>query len=82
MDHCIDMLRQSLMCYADMTPLISYDDKEQGNHDYPFPDFASQHKCRDFGKLVDWSYTNPRALKWGKFELWNRTEKGRLGSGT
>ncbi|KAI9881204.1 MAG: hypothetical protein M1830_007182 [Pleopsidium flavum] len=52
-DHCIDTLRQKLMCDADINVITYnwYDDS-----DYPVANFDIPHKCRDFEKLQDWVY--------------------------
>ncbi|KAI0518510.1 hypothetical protein F5B22DRAFT_644815 [Xylaria bambusicola] len=46
--HCIDYLRQSLMCHADtnLEPVI----KDLGG----VTGFGSEHKCRDFEKVKEW----------------------------
>jgi len=51
LDHCIDNLRQKLMCDADAGILTYVWAK---GHPAPFPDFSVQHKCRDFNALKDW----------------------------
>ena len=45
--HCIDYLRQSLMCHADtnLEPII----EELGGA----TGFGSEHKCRNFEKIKD-----------------------------
>lgn len=52
LDHCIDMLRQKIMCDADISVITYnwYDDS-----DYPIAKFDTQHKCRDFNALQDWA---------------------------
>ncbi|UKZ77009.1 hypothetical protein TrVFT333_004725 [Trichoderma virens FT-333] len=58
MDHCIDSLRQSLMCTSDMTvaPIIwSY---EKGRI---IPDFEIDHSCRDFETLKEWALARDSA---------------------
>jgi hypothetical protein len=50
-DHCIEMLRQVLMCSADLH-LIVYDWVEQVHH--PWPDFGTDHMCRDYARVHDW----------------------------
>jgi len=50
-DHCVDNLRQFIMCQADMTPVPS--NWVHGHHD-PNPDFNTMHKCRNFNHLLDW----------------------------
>ncbi|KAK2593185.1 hypothetical protein QQS21_009114 [Conoideocrella luteorostrata] len=50
-DHCIEALRLSLMCYSDITPsFILYD----ANLKYGKGDFNVYHKCRDFHKISDY----------------------------
>jgi hypothetical protein len=49
-DHCVDMLRQKLMCDAD-PGLITYSWLK--NHYNPHPNFNVEHKCRSFDRLLD-----------------------------
>ncbi|KAH9917538.1 uncharacterized protein B0H18DRAFT_1034076 [Fomitopsis serialis] len=44
LDHCIEMLRQVLMCNADVG-LITFD--WVAGFDVPFPNFSTLHKCRN-----------------------------------
>lgn len=55
-DHCLETLRLSLMCSADVTPLLYVYDKDNvlGHR----PDFNTHHKCRDFNKIVDFVKEN------------------------
>jgi len=52
MDHCLDALRQSTMCEADITPVIFV-------HNFfgrgVFPKLVATHTCRDFDAIVDWA---------------------------
>ncbi|KAI1748131.1 hypothetical protein F4782DRAFT_534718 [Xylaria castorea] len=51
-DHCIETLRLQLMCNADMTPMLVFED-----HDSPLgskADFNVHHKCRRWDRLVEW----------------------------
>lgn len=50
-DHCIDMLRQVLMCQADVGIVPFYWVKGQG----PSEDFSTTHKCRKFDKVINWA---------------------------
>ncbi|KAK2616559.1 hypothetical protein QQS21_000602 [Conoideocrella luteorostrata] len=51
-DHCIETLRLSLMCYSDITPLLFlYDASSPLGSKI---DFNSHHKCRNFSKVVDY----------------------------
>lgn len=55
-DHCIETLRISLMCTADVTPLLYLYDKERT---LGFSaDFNTFHKCRDFDKIVSYVKEN------------------------
>jgi hypothetical protein len=54
-DHCIEMLRQVLMCNADLH-LIVYDWVSEVN--YPWADFATDYQCRDYQKVYDWGKEN------------------------
>ncbi|CCM01727.1 uncharacterized protein FIBRA_03793 [Fibroporia radiculosa] len=55
MDHCLEMLRQNLMCHADIA-LITYD--WVADFPKPFPDFSTVHQCRDFTKIQEWERAN------------------------
>jgi hypothetical protein len=50
-DHCVDILRQYLMCAADVG-LITY--HRIGGRRDPMPDFSTMHQCRKFESIVDW----------------------------
>ena len=47
--HCIDLLRQSLMCQADTTVEV-VDEAINGVHG-----FRVMHTCRDWDQLVEWT---------------------------
>lgn len=51
LDHCIEMLRQIIMCRGDVT-MFTYD-WVKGVED-PFPNFNTPHQCRNFDKVLDW----------------------------
>lgn len=51
LDHCIDYLRQVIMCESDVTPVTS---NWVFTHHTPHPDFNTMHKCRNFTKLLEW----------------------------
>jgi hypothetical protein len=51
-DHCIDALRQTLQCHADVTPLPFH--VNRFNH-HIVPELATRHTCRDFNKIRDWA---------------------------
>ena len=50
-DHCIEMLRQSIMCQSDLG-VLTYNWVEV--QDFPWPNFNTQHQCRDFEKVLKW----------------------------
>ncbi|KAK3312965.1 hypothetical protein B0H66DRAFT_538051 [Apodospora peruviana] len=50
-DHCIDSLRQSLMCTGDMTLIRTYWIDERHRM---MANFDNDHMCRDFGALKAW----------------------------
>ncbi|KAK1973380.1 hypothetical protein LZ30DRAFT_611001 [Colletotrichum cereale] len=52
LDHCIEILRMSLMCTADVTPVLAWMDPEAplGKR----ADFSTFHRCRNFDKIKDW----------------------------
>ena len=55
-DHCIESIRQTLMCHGDVTPLLTIDDP-----DTPLghkADFNIHQKCRIFCKLKNWVQEN------------------------
>ena len=54
-DHCAEILRQKVMCNADVT-VVTYNWLK--NHKSPHPNFNSQHKCRDFDAALEWAIAN------------------------
>lgn len=59
-DHCIESLRLSLMCYGDVTPVLIEvaPDAPLGRR----ADFNVHHKCRNFEKLTEWVGENGEGL--------------------
>ncbi|EED20597.1 conserved hypothetical protein [Talaromyces stipitatus ATCC 10500] len=55
-DRCIDDLRVSLMCAADVTPILITKDRDSSS-EYK-AELNSHHKCRNFTKLQDWTRTH------------------------
>ncbi|KAH6637216.1 hypothetical protein F5144DRAFT_601890 [Chaetomium tenue] len=59
-DHCIDMLRQALLCQADVG-IITADWVEQppgSGRMAIVPDYSTEHKCRSFERVVQWADEN------------------------
>ncbi|KAI1108878.1 hypothetical protein F5Y14DRAFT_458896 [Nemania sp. NC0429] len=54
-DHCIDDIRQALMCHAD-TSIVTFDWRGP-NWRRPWPNFNIDHTCVDWDALVDWTAT-------------------------
>ncbi|KAF8868254.1 hypothetical protein CPB84DRAFT_1740886 [Gymnopilus junonius] len=55
LEHCIDNLRQVLMCTADAN-MITFEWVRGFSTAYP--DFNTRHQCRNFEKLIDWQNSN------------------------
>ncbi|PMD48120.1 hypothetical protein L207DRAFT_391616, partial [Hyaloscypha variabilis F] len=53
LDHCIDGLRQHLMCTADITPYSFHYNLNDFYH--PFPQIWATGICRDFDKIKNWA---------------------------
>lgn len=53
-DHCIEMLRQWLMCSPDVN-VYSYHWLPHLQH--PFTDFSTQHRCVNWDTFWSWSKT-------------------------
>ena len=49
-NHCVDILRQVIMCQPDTGVLGQYWVEDVG----PFVDFRTKHKCKNFEELRDW----------------------------
>jgi hypothetical protein len=52
LEHCIDNIRQVIMCYGD-TSTIPWVWSER--HDRPAPDAHTTHVCRNFESLQNWA---------------------------
>lgn len=55
-DHCIETLRLTLMCYSDTTPMLAILDPTHAGG--VKADFSSHHKCRNFEKVAHWMEEN------------------------
>lgn len=54
-DHCIETLRLSIMCYGDVTPVLI---DRSGNSIGRMFDFNVHHKCRNFDAIVNYTLQN------------------------
>jgi hypothetical protein len=52
LDHCIEMIRQNIMCNVDVM-MITWDWVQE--HDTPYPNFNTRHQCRNYDKILDWA---------------------------
>ncbi|KAF2640645.1 hypothetical protein P280DRAFT_369227, partial [Massarina eburnea CBS 473.64] len=53
--HCLDILRQQLMCVTDVGVLGQIWWQPDGEHPQPFVDFNTKHRCRDFDAIRRWA---------------------------
>ena len=51
-EHCLDMLRQSVMCHADITPITMRWDTTQP---IPTANFSSPHECLRWESINGWA---------------------------
>jgi len=54
-DHCINAIREALMCSSDVTPITFHYVSDEDHH--VFPNLAATHTCRDFDAIKDWAKT-------------------------
>ncbi|KAG0698833.1 hypothetical protein DFH29DRAFT_1002457 [Suillus ampliporus] len=52
LDHCIEMIRQNIMCNAEVM-IITWDWVER--HKTPYPNFNTRHQCRNYEKILEWA---------------------------
>ncbi|KAM4057532.1 hypothetical protein HRG_010741 [Hirsutella rhossiliensis] len=50
-NHCVDYVRQALMCNIDVTPLLVTWNERMNR---PMPNFQALHTCRNFAKVKSW----------------------------
>ncbi|KAI8312776.1 Cyclochlorotine biosynthesis protein O [Colletotrichum sp. SAR11_240] len=55
-DHCIETIRKSLMCTADVTPVVFEKDPSRASGSKS--DFNLWRKCRNFDRIQDWTNMN------------------------
>jgi len=65
--HCIDLIRQTLMCYADTT-IEEKDDKINGVRG-----FGTLHQCRDWQGMVKWTEETQQKYGMGPEPVLNRS---------
>ncbi|KAK2020657.1 hypothetical protein LX32DRAFT_606149 [Colletotrichum zoysiae] len=58
-EHCVETLRQALMCTSDVTPYLIYKTEDTSPGAPPArEDFQASHRCRRFPKLLEWITDN------------------------
>lgn len=64
--HCIDSLRQTLMCFSDVTPIPFMWDEKVGHVQHHETIY---HTCRDFDAIRSWALDNAMepGLSWVEF---------------
>jgi hypothetical protein len=71
--HCLDSIRLSLQCNADVS-LLPW--KWIKGYAAPWPDFRSEHTCRNWDAVSSWA--TRRKLDTGNLSLWTHPELGRI----
>ncbi|KAK3351077.1 hypothetical protein B0H65DRAFT_567985 [Neurospora tetraspora] len=66
LEHCIDNLRQTIMCYSDISTIPwMYMERVHAN----FPSAKTTHICRDFDKLTEWMLHPDRHFPQEEYQL-------------
>ncbi|KAJ5951160.1 uncharacterized protein N7479_009573 [Penicillium vulpinum] len=50
-DHCLEILRQSVMCHADISMITM---TWESTSKYPAADFQNEHECKNWDTLYEW----------------------------
>lgn len=53
-DHCVDTIRQYIMCNVDIS-MVTYGWDPLERHGIPVPNFVAQHQCVDYDKFSQWA---------------------------
>ncbi|CAJ2509453.1 Uu.00g144790.m01.CDS01 [Anthostomella pinea] len=64
-DHCVNSIREAMMCSADITPIPFHTVNETDLH--VFPELAATHTCRDFDAIREWA--RPRQVEAWKMDI-------------
>jgi hypothetical protein len=65
MYHCIDSIRQSLMCSADVSTIYwEWYPEANGGKGLTAPNARTAHVCRDFGKIQKWAAKHRLRKEW------------------
>ncbi|MCJ1310414.1 hypothetical protein MMC25_004078 [Agyrium rufum] len=66
LEHCTEMLRQNLMCSADVG-IIS--NRWVKDYPRPYPDFNTVHMCRNFDSILHWAEAGQIAREDGPYDI-------------
>lgn len=66
LEHCIDNLRQTIMCYSDISTIPWKWNERVGAE---FPDAHTTHVCRDFDRLTEWMLEGERHFPQEEYQL-------------
>jgi hypothetical protein len=78
--HCLDGLRQFVMCHADDTPRYTGRRHDQANEKDPFGGVGQPRMCRDWDKFMDWAEENSACYRWVPGDTPGFTEQERYKS--
>ena len=60
-EHCVETLRQTLMCHGDIS-LLTYNWVE--GREMPYPNFNTIHTCKKWDTLVEWNMKRDVSKEW------------------
>lgn len=61
LQHCVEMLRQTLMCHGDIS-LLTYNWVE--GRSMPHPNFNTVHTCKKWDTLIQWNMQRDVSVEW------------------
>lgn len=62
-DHCLENLREEVVCQADDTPRYTGRINAQSDNPQPISGVGQNRRCRDWGKLREWAMKNSACYK-------------------
>lgn len=60
-NHCVDLIRQALMCNADISPIRWEDNEKLG---VPVPSAKTVHTCRKWDGIMAWAAEHKGSVDW------------------
>ncbi|TAQ84694.1 hypothetical protein B7494_g6983 [Chlorociboria aeruginascens] len=61
--HCLNILREAIVCDADDTPRYTGRLNDQAEEEHPTSGVGQVRTCKDWSKLVDWANKNSACFK-------------------